>query len=682
VICVPLLGRDPARRDRPIRTGRRDKPIIQLPSIALRVAVILGIAAVMFGIVFFRLWFLQVLSAQEFIAEANDNRLEPVRVVAQRGNIVDRKGEVIVTNRPGLGVGIRLMDVPEGELDQAIVRLARVIKMRPQDIREQIMDHLRPSTMERGEDGKWHSYLTWEKVLDGEITGLDLIVVKEDVSRRVVSYLKERALAFPGVEIQDNYLRSYPQGDMAAQLLGHLGEVSAEQLETQHFKGYKGGDVVGYDGLEYTYDKWLRGRDGVARIEVDAFGRPKQTAPVGGRMPDPGDTLVTTLDSEVQAAAEQALRTGISLAHSDGKYAANGGAAVVLDVTNGDILGMASYPTYDPELWVGGISPKDYKRLTDKQANNPMLLRPIMETKAVGSTFKAVTSVAALEEGVISSGTTEWCPGSYSSPNDLADPPQEFNCWARDGHGALDLISGIAQSCDVYFYNVGNAFYNRPGTALEDWAKRLGMGKPTGIDIPGEYAGRVPTPGWKQQHYETEIDKIWKPGDSILLSVGQGDLEATPLQLAVSYAAVANGGRIVTPHLGLKVVDATGQTVRDLQPTASRKVDISQTTLDVVRRGLYEAAHVGTSGPIFSGYKVGVAGKTGTAEVWDESVKHYVDYAWYASYAPADDPKYAVVVMIEKGGHGATTAAPATRLIYDALFDIDSGEFTGTVSGD
>ena len=678
--CVPLLGRDPARRDRPIRTGRRDKPIIQLPSVALRVAVILGIAAVMFGVVFFRLWFLQILSGQEFVAQANDNRLTTVKVVAPRGTIVDRHGETIVDNRPGRAVGIRLMDVPEGQLDTLVRRLSHVVKMRPKDMRDEIMDHLKPSWP----SGDGAPPFTWENVVAGMGVSLDLVVVKQDVSMKVVSYILEHIQSFPGVETPSEYLRSYPQGEMAAQLLGHLGEVSAEQLETQHFKGYSGGDVVGWDGLEYTYDKWLRGRDGVARIEVDAFGRPKQTDPVGGRMPDPGDTLVTTLDSKVQAAAEQALRTGISLAHSAKEYAANGGAAVVLDVTNGDVLGMASYPTYDPELWVGGISTKDYKKLTNKQANNPMLLRPIMETKAVGSTFKAVTSIAALEEGVISSGTTEWCPGSYSSPNDLADPPQKFNCWATDGHGNLDLIGAITQSCDVYFYNVGNAFYNRKGTALEDWAKRLGMGKQTGIDIPGEYAGRVPTPGWKQDYYSTEIDKIWKPGDSILLSVGQGDLEATPLQLAVTYAAVANGGKIVTPHLGLKVVDATGQTVRDLEPTKTRKVDMSQTTLDAVQQGLYQAAHspAGTSAPIFYGYKVAVAGKTGTAEVWDDTVKHYVNYAWYASYAPADDPKYAVVVMIEKGGHGATAAAPATRLIYDALFNIDSGAFTGTVQGD
>ena len=429
-------------------------------------------------------------------------------------------------------------------------------------------------------------------MLDGEITGLDLIVVKEDVGKGVRSYLKEHTLDFPGVEVRDQYLRSYPQGDMAAQLFGHLGEISADNLADPHYKGYASGDVVGQDGLEYTYDEWLRGRDGVARIEVDAFGRPKQTEPVGGRMAEPGDTLVTTLDAEVQAAAEEALRTGISLAHSDGKYAANGGAAVVLDVRNGDILGMASYPTYDPGVWVGGISTKDYKQLTRKSANNPMINRPISETKAVGSTFKAVTAVAALEEGVISAGTGYFCPGSYSSMYDNADPPQKFKCWATDGHGTLDLVGAITQSCDVYFYNVGDRFYGRQGEALEDWAKRFGMGKVTGIDIPGESAGRVPTPGWKKSYFETEIDKIWKPGDSVNLSVGQGDLEASPLQLAVTYAAVANGGKVVTPHLGLEVVDAAGQTVRTLEPASPRKVDISQTTLDVVRRGLYEAAQL------------------------------------------------------------------------------------------
>ena len=225
-------------------------------------------------------------------------------------------------------------------------------------------------------------------------------------------------------------------------MLGHVGPISAEQLKTQHFKGYEGGDVVGYDGLEWTYDKWLRGRDGVAKVEVDAQGHPKAGAVVpGGRMAEPGDTLVTTIDAKVQEAAQKALVQGIDLAHGDGQYDANGGAAVVLDVKNGDVLAMASYPTYNPKIWVGGISQKDYnKTFVRKSQNYPQLNRATQETKAVGSTFKTVTAIAGLEEGVITSpAMTEWCDGSYVAPQDLGKPPQ-FHCWAheRARHPGLD----------------------------------------------------------------------------------------------------------------------------------------------------------------------------------------------------------------------------------------------------
>ena len=520
--------------------------------------------------------------------------------MAPRGAIVDRHGEVIVENRAGLAVGLRLMDVPEGELDPEVLRLARVLKSRPNKIRREIMDYLKPG-WPTGPDAP---PLTWENVVAGSGVVSTSSSIKQDVSDRVRSYLLEHIQAFPGVEIQRSYLRSYPRGDIAAQVLGHLGEVSAEQLKDRHFKGYSAGDVVGQEGLEWTYDKWLRGRDGVAKIEVDAFGRPKQSDPVpGGRDKVPGDTLVTTIDAKVQDAAERALREGISLAHSDGKVEANGGAAVVLDVENGDVLGMASYPTYDPAVWVGGISTKDMKRLNDKHANNPMLNRSIQEAKAVGSTFKVVDAIAGLEEGIITPETTFFCPGSYKPP--IATDKTVWKCWATDGHGHLSLVGALTQSCDVYFYNVGYRFYSAHGTPLADWARRLGMEKYTGIDLLGEVKGRVPTPKWRQQYFESEVDKLWTPGNSINLAIGQGDLEATPLQLAVTYAAIANGGTIVTPHVGLKVTDATGQTVRDLEPGAARKVDMAPSTLDAVRRGLYEAANSssGTSSAVFAGYQ-------------------------------------------------------------------------------
>jgi penicillin-binding protein 2 len=675
VICV-LLG--PAsrsgRRDRPIRTGRRDKPIIQLPSVALRVAIMVGIAVVLFAIILFRLWFLQILSGQQFVVQANDNRLRSVKVVAPRGTIVDRNGEVIVDNRPGRAVGIRLMDVPDGQLDNEVVRLASVLKMRPGKIRTEIMDHLQPSWP----SGEGAPPLTWENVVADKGVSLDLIVIKEDVGMRIVSYILEHTQSFPGVETPSNYLRAYPQGALAAHLLGNMGEISKEQLKERRFKGYAQGDLVGQGGLEWSYDRWLRGRDGVAKVEVDAFGRPKQSDAVpGGRLPEPGDTLVTTIDAKVQAKAEEALRYAIDLAHSSGRYKAAGGAALVLDVKSGEVIAMASFPTYDPDVWVGGISAKDYKNLADPHANRPLLNRAIQEQKAVGSTFKVVDAIAGLEEGVISPYTGFFCDGSFKVP--IAYDDTVWNCWSLDGHGSLDLVQAITQSCDVYFYNVGYLFYQRKGTELEDWAVRLGMGKPTGIDVPGEVAGRVPTPAWRRSYFESEVDKIWTPGNSVNLSIGQGDLEATPLQLAVTYAAIANGGSIVEPHVGKKIVDAQGKMVRDLQPAKPRRADISQSTLDVIRRGLYEAANssTGTSAAVFAGYPVQVAGKTGTAEVFGSD-----DYAWYASYAPANDPKYAVVVMVEQGGHGGTVAAPATRLIYDALFKLKSDKVTGAVRSD
>ena len=676
-------GDDAGRRGRPIRTGRRDKPVIQLPSVALRVAIMLGFALVLLAIILFRLWFLQILSGQQFVAEANAHRLRPVKIVAPRGTITDRNGQVIVANRPGNAVGVRLMDVPAGQLDGEVANLARVLKMKPGKVRTKIVDHLRPSWPLKT-DGRTPMYpIGWQAVLDGKVPSLDLIVVKEDADIKVVSYLLEHRLSYPGVEIQSNYLRDYPDGDMAAQALGHVQDISAEQLKQSHFKGYSAGDIVGVEGLEWTYDRWLRGRDGVQNVEVNALGQPQANAQVpGGRLPEPGDTLVTTLDAKVQAKAEEALRYGIHLANVAGQVSANGGAAVVLNAKNGEVLAMASNPTFDPSVYVGGLSQKDWKKLSDPHANTPLLNRPIMESKAVGSTFKPIDAVAALEEGVITPGTTFFCNGSYIAPN-TADK-HVFKCWALDGHGTLDLVQAITQSCDVYFYNVGYLIYQRNGTELEDWAMRLGMGKPTGIDIPGEVSGRIPTPAWKRSYFTTAVDKIWNPGDSIQLAVGQGYMEATPLQLATSYAAIANGGSVVTPHLGLKIDDPQGKTVRILQPPKPRKVDISQTTLDTVHQGLVDAANSvsGTSVGVFGGYPVTVAGKTGTAEVYDASVMHYVNYAWYASYAPANDPKYVVVVMIEKGGHGGAVAAPAARLIYDQLFNLKSGTSTGAVRSD
>mgnify|MGYP000894049799 CR=1 FL=1 len=657
-----------SRHDRPIRTGRRDRPVIHLPSVPLRVMIVAGAAVLLFGVIFFRLWFLQILSSESFLAQANDNRLRSVKIEAPRGSIQDRNGEVLVENRAGLAVGVRLVDVPEGELTGLVTRLAKALKMSKKTIRE---------TLEDKGDASLEDLDSKQAPI-----GIGLIVIKSDVGRNKVSYLLEHKLSFPGVEIRKTYLRDYPLGSLAAHVLGYVREISAEQLEEQRYKDYSAGDVIGQEGLEWTYDRWLRGKDGVAKVEVDVLGRPKSSAAAGGRLAEPGDTLVTTIDADVQKATEESLRYAISLAHETGNWGANGGAAVVLDARNGEVLSMASYPTYNPSVWVGGISAKDFKRLNDRTTNYPQINRAISTARAVGSTFKAITAVAALEEGIIEPSTSFYCDGSYIVPIDKNKTP--YGCWLQGGHGTLNLIGALTQSCDVYFYNVGYLIYQREDAPLADWAGRLGFGKDTGVDIPGEVKGLVPTKEWRKSHFKSAVDQNWSPGHSLLLAIGQGDLQATPLQLAVAYAAIANGGTIVTPHLGMKVVDSTGRTVQDLDPGTAGHVDITKGTLDAVRAGLRSAASAstGTSAAVFAGYPIKVAGKTGTAEVWDDSSKSYVNYAWYASYAPYDNPKYVTVMMIEKGGHGGSVAAPATRLIYDALFGIKGERAEGAKGTD
>jgi penicillin-binding protein 2 len=655
------------RRNRPgverrwIRTSRGDG-VVQPPSVALRVVLLAAVAVTLIGIIVFRLWFLQILSAQQYVAQANDNRLRTVAVLAPRGTVLDRNGTVMVDNRPGLAVGIRPMDVPAGGLDHLVKRLAHVLAMKPAAVRAEMVRQVG---------------VPWDQITKGLGLQYDFVTIKQDTNRTTVSYLLEHTAVYPGVEVRQNYLRDYPLGVVGAHFLGQLGEISPHELTEASFSGYKAGDVVGQSGVEYTYDKWLRGINGSVRVEVDASGRPKQVVP-GGTLPQAGDNLQLSIDAKVQRAAENAVNYGIDLAHANNEAAADGGAAVVLDAHTGEVIAMASEPTFNPAWFVGGLSAKHWKKLNIR--TTPLLDRTIQGVYPMGSTFKVIDSIAALENGVISPSTTLEAGATYTNHGLL------WHDWNPNGHGAIDLTQAIVQSADTYFYQIGYDFYTRKGEVLEDWAKRLGLGHPTGIDLPGEVGGLVPTPEWKNAAYTKktdpkgwQVDRLWKPGDSINLAIGQGNLETTPMQAAVTYAAIANGGYLVTPHLGVKIVDAQGKLVRRLPYTQPRSLGISQQTIGVVQNALHEAATTpnGTSYAVFGGYRVQVAGKTGTAQVAGQS-----DYAWYASYAPANDPKYVVVVMIQQGGHGGVSAAPAARMIYDSLFHISGGQVTGSVNSD
>ena len=729
-----LLGKVP---DRVLRAGRRDRPIAQLPPLGLRVTGLAAVALIVFAVILFRLWFLQILTGQQYVAAANNNRLRTVTVPARRGVIVDSQGKILVDNRPALAVGLRLMDVPQGQLREEVSRLALYLGSSQASLREYVARHAGPGLIvlaqrvddaaisalqaealpgvfiKNGavandgtvglalngviENGKRTVTALPDHRLDHVIARLsaalgksptalyesfvrqasrayDVVIAKEDVKQGAVNRIHERLQSFPGVTVRTDYLRRYPLDTLAEHILGSVGPVTAEELKLPHFAGLPDTAITGQGGVEYTYDQWLRGRDGQYKIEVDSMGRPKKRTPIaGGVSAVPGDTLQLSINAKVQKAAEEALVKGIQMAHAKGNWSANGGAAVVMDVKTGEIIAMASNPTYDPTIFQSGTE-KQWKQVSAKGANTPLMNRAEQGLYPAGSTFKPVTAVAALENGVVTKYSTFFCNGVFKKYG------QKFECWSYPtGHGNMNMEQALMESCDVYFYNLGYGFYERASAELQDWAKWLGFGRTTGIDVPGEASGLVPTKAWKVKHFKTGWDTDWHPGDSIQLAIGQSYLLVSPLQMAVAYAAIANGGKLVTPHVGLTVKDAAGRLVQRVATPTPRRVDISQSTLDTIREGLKLAANAnnGTSATVFSGYKVMVAGKTGTAEQPPKDPT-----AWYASFAPANDPRYVVVVEIEQGGHGGAAAAPAAKLIYNALFNIKGGSTVGATRSD
>lgn len=599
-----------------------------------RLGVLAAVGLLMFALLGFRLWFLQVLSGESYEVLAQNNRVREVEIEASRGVIYDRDGNTLVENRAGLSVAILPMDMKNENV--VVPRLANVLKIPAEDIWRKL------------EQGKDNPYLP--------------IIIKEDVSEApVVTYLKEHSLEFPGVTIRKSYLRNYPEGRFAAHLLGHVGEISAEELETEEFRTLHAGQRVGKNGVETTYDSYLRGESGSRQIEVDASGRPKRVVEVVE--PTPGNNLVLTLESELQQSAEKAIREGLERAHDDGFSNAEAGAVVALDPQNGEILAMASHPDYDPSTWVGGMSQEDYNRLKGEGARKPLFNRAVNGQYPAASTFKPFVAAASLKTDQFPWTMEVDCDGSYTAAG------QVWKDWIPEGHGKVNLLEAITQSCDVYFYTLGENFFNQRGPVLQDGLREFGFGEPTGVDIPGEYSGRVPDSEWKRKAGETDIDRLWKTGDDINLAIGQGDLLVTPLQLAVGSAAIANGGDVLIPRLGRRITDAGGDVIHEFEQEVRGRVEMNQEELEIIRKGLLNvtATPRGTAHDAFRDFPIEVAGKTGTAEKRPED-----DYAWFMGYAPAQDPEILVVALIEQGGHGSSVAAPVVRRVMGTFFQTET----------
>jgi penicillin-binding protein 2 len=613
--------------------------------VGIRVGVLLIVAFALFGVLAFRLWYLQILSGDAYVNIAANNRTRDVKVEAPRGVVYDRNGKILVENRAGLNVGFLPMDMydPKKEADKfkaEISGLSSVLNISEADL------------MTAYAKAKKDPYATY--------------VVKEDVPENtVVAYIKEHGLEFKGVEVEAAYLRQYPFGALATHVLGYVGEASQNDLDQEQFATLSSGATVGKDGVERKYDSYLRGTDGWKTIEVDAAGRPKRV--LGNQAPTAGSNLVLTIDSDLQKAAENAIVGGIQRAHDQNFVNAAGGAVVAMDPRSGEVLAMASYPDYDPSLWVGGMSATKYAELKAPQAHFPLFDRAIDGLYPAGSTFKPFVAATALNAGLITADTAFDCTGKFSTNQ------QTWKDWVYPkGHGETSLLKAITESCDVYFYNVGNLLYQAKGPVLQDGVRKFGFDKPTGIDLPGEAKGRVPDKYWKAEAGAAG-DKTWKPGDEINLAIGQGDLLVTPIQMCVALSALANkDGTVWVPHLGLRITDASNNIIHTFDNEKAGSLGISQDILELVRTGMRQVTQsapgmVGTAYGVFKGFPISVAGKTGTAQ----KLGGEDDYALFMGFAPADAggvPEIAVVAIIEQGGHGSSVAAPVVRQVMEAYF--------------
>jgi len=621
-----------------------------------RVAVLGGIALVMFSIIFLRLWYLQVLSGDKYLAEAQNNQVREIRVQAPRGEILDRNGKVLVDNRTALALQVERQELPnrKRERKQLFERLGGLADMSPDEIRKEI----RKQTKE---------------------LPASPVTLRRDVGYPLVYYLQEHQADFPGVTVQRIFVRNYPRGTFAAHVFGTVGEVTAEQLAEPRYDSLEPGDQIGQTGVEYTYDHLLRGQPGSTRLQVDALGRPR-----GGELSSEeataGNDLRLTIDSKVQAAGESAIS----------QFGGLPGAFVAMDVRSGDVLGMGSYPTYDPSIFTRASVPQSiFDQFESESAEDPLSNRAIQGLYPVGSTFKPITATAALEEGLISPDTIINDTGS------LRLDTVTFKNAGDAAYGPIALREALKVSSDVFFYNLG-LDAEEGGNPIQRWAQTLGLGSRTGIDLPAEGEGLIPTPDWRNQLYQQNTDpsspggekvlpekdeftdRPWSAGDGVNLSVGQGDLQADPLQMAVVYATIANGGDVVRPHIAQQIEDASGRVIQEIRPDPRRHVDISPQYRQVIMDGLHAAAMEpgGTSYPIFGGSKVDIAGKTGTAE---RGVMP--DQSWYVALAPYPDPEIVVAVTIERGGFGADSAAPAASQILSAYLGEKPGGEPPVASG-
>ena len=609
-----------------------------------RVGVLSMVALTMFGALLLRLWSLQAIQGPRFAKVARAQSYRTVWFPTPRGAILDRSGAVLAGTSGQLAVTVEpavLGTTPSGAAWRPtragraeLRRVARLAHVPVWRLTARVRRGLRRSPVAPA------------PILSG-------------IPRDLAFYLEERAPSFRGLRVTVVPSRWYPRGGFGSEFLGLLGQVSEHELHQRRYLGVRAGEVVGQSGIEATYDRVLNGGLARARVPVDARG--KVVGPMH-RLPHPrvDRALELTIDGRLQRVAEQSIRDGIALAHRNGHHDAGAGAAVVIDPRNGSIYALASYPSFDQAA--AAHDSRYLGRLLDpRNVATPLLDRATQGLYPTGSTFKPIAAEAALSDGLITPSSVIPCTGSLTVGNVV------FHNVEAGINADLNLDQALSISCDTWFYRLGTMFYRRQVATgaldMQGWAQRLGLGHPTGLDLSGESAGVVPTPAWLRRTFAAPWQRIWYEGYSVNLAIGQGYLAVTPLQLAVAYSALANGGTIVRPHLGRAIVTSSGRPVRKLRFPPRAHVRLTDDW--AIRQGLYDGAHSGTSAAVFGSFPIPIAGKTGTAQTPTGS-----DHSWYASWAPANHPRVVVVVLIEHGGFGAEAAAPAAREIYSAFFHL------------
>jgi penicillin-binding protein 2 len=586
--------------------------------------VFIGVA---FFLIFIRLWSLQVIKGGDLRRLSENNCIRLRENPADRGMLFDRKGRILAHNRPSYEVYLVPEDLKVNP--EVIIKVGELLNIPPEEIKERLNTQKRRAPFKP-------------------------VKIKSDINWNELALLESNRVHLPGLLVDFRPRRAYDYGELASHLIGYLGEIDENELKQAKEATYRMGALVGKYGVEYRWEDDLKGVDGGRQIEVDALGR--EIRPLGTVEPFPGNNLFLTIDLDLQKTAEEA-------------YQDKNGALIAMDPKTGHILAMVSKPSFPPDIFARNILPEEWKSLVESPYH-PLQNKGIQGQYPAGSVFKIITAIAGLESGMITPSTQFNCTGAFHYGN------RDFRCWKEGGHGAISLHRAIVESCDTYFYQVGL----KVGVDLiAHYANEFGLGKVIGISLPHEKPGTVPSTSWKKKRFGVP----WYSGETLSFSVGQGYLNATPLQLLMLISGVATGGKLYLPQVVEKVEDIYGNKLREYPPVELGRVNVSEKTLQIIQEALRGAVN----DPHGTGWtcllkEVKVAGKTGTAQVvrLPESFKKgdmnrmplkFRDHAWFVAYAPFEDPKISVAVLVENGGFGASAAAPIAKKVIAKYLNVE-----------